>query len=108
MIRIRFDPSALTGADLDWWNAWKARADKAREKVRDAVLKGGLRVYTTLDPTAQANATDATAASIPEKPGFSAALVSIDPTTGPRPLARRAASRPPPQSSSSWESCTSR
>ncbi len=40
MIRVRFDPSALTGADLDWWNAWKARADKARAKVRDAVLAG--------------------------------------------------------------------
>ena len=49
---------------------------------REAVLKGGLRVYTTLDPTAQANATAAINDSVGEKPGFTSALVSLDPTTG--------------------------
>ncbi len=37
MIRVRFDPSALTGADAAWWKAWSERAEKAREKVLDAV-----------------------------------------------------------------------
>ena len=39
MIRVRFDPSALTGADAAWWKAWSERAEKAREKVLDAVAK---------------------------------------------------------------------
>ena len=46
------------------------------------VLTGGLRITSTLDPAMQVAARDAMAAILPEKPGFTAALVAIDPRTG--------------------------
>jgi len=53
-----------------------------REERENAVLRGGLKVYTTLDPDAQANAQNAVDESIGEKPGFTASIVAIDPTSG--------------------------
>lgn len=49
---------------------------------RDRLLKGGLAVYTTIDPTAQARAEQAIAETLPDDPRFTAALVAIDPATG--------------------------
>ncbi|MEI8001394.1 MAG: transglycosylase domain-containing protein [Actinomycetes bacterium] len=50
---------------------------------KEAVLRGGLEIYTTLDPTAQNNALDAINSTVPpDKAGFTAALVAMDPTTG--------------------------
>jgi membrane peptidoglycan carboxypeptidase len=51
-------------------------------KRRDAVLEGGLQIYTTIDPVAQARALDAIRTVVPDQPPFTAALVSIDPNTG--------------------------
>jgi penicillin-binding protein 1A len=47
-----------------------------------AILKGGLKIYATLDPSAQANALNAVYETLPEKPGFTASLVAIEPSTG--------------------------
>ena len=47
-----------------------------------AILKGGLKIYATLDPGAQANAQAAVDETLPEKPGFTASLVAIEPATG--------------------------
>jgi penicillin-binding protein 1A len=47
-----------------------------------AILKGGLKITATLDPGAQANAQGAIDDTIATKPGFTAALVAIDPTSG--------------------------
>ena len=47
-----------------------------------AILKGGLKIYATLDPPMQANALGAVYDTLPEKPGFTAALVAIEPSTG--------------------------
>jgi penicillin-binding protein 1A len=55
---------------------------KDKQARQDAVLRGGLQIYTTLDENAQANAQQAIADSLPDKPGFTAALVAMDPTTG--------------------------
>jgi membrane peptidoglycan carboxypeptidase len=46
------------------------------------LLTGGLRITATLDPAMQQAAQDAMAAILPEKPGFTGALVAIDPRTG--------------------------
>ena len=53
-----------------------------KQARQDAVLRGGLKIYTTLDQNAQANAADAINSSIGDKPGFTAALVAMDPTSG--------------------------
>jgi penicillin-binding protein 1A len=47
-----------------------------------AILKGGLKIHATLDPGAQANASNAVYDTLPEKPGFTASLVAIEPATG--------------------------
>jgi len=49
---------------------------------QDAVLKGGLKIYATLDPKMQADAQAAMDEILPEKPGFTGVLVSMDPTNG--------------------------
>jgi membrane peptidoglycan carboxypeptidase len=54
-------------------------ADRAAREA--AVLKGGLKIYTTADPVAQANAQEAVNNSF-NKPGFSGSIVAIDPRTG--------------------------
>jgi penicillin-binding protein 1A len=52
------------------------------EARQSAILKGGLKIYATLDPVAQANAQGAIDDTIATKPGFTAALVAMEPTTG--------------------------
>jgi penicillin-binding protein 1A len=49
---------------------------------QDAVLKGGLKIHATLDPKLQADAQSAMDEILPEKPGFTGVLVSMDPTNG--------------------------
>ncbi|HXY93045.1 MAG TPA: transglycosylase domain-containing protein [Acidimicrobiia bacterium] len=49
---------------------------------RRAVFSGGLSIYTTIDPAAQARALDAIRSVLPDQPPFTAALVAIDPATG--------------------------
>src|SRR5262249_20794115 len=51
----------------------------ARERRR---LTGGVSVQTTLDPALQRSAQDAMDAILPEKEGFTGALVAMDPSTG--------------------------
>jgi len=58
------------------------RLGATEKERRDAVLQGGLTVHTTLDPTMQAQAEEAVNAITPEKPGFTASLVAMDPKTG--------------------------
>ena len=53
-----------------------------KQARQDAILRGGLKIYTTLDPNAQGNAADAINSSIGDKPGFTASLVAMDPTSG--------------------------
>ena len=40
MIRIRFDPTQLTGADRDWWDAWSKRAAAATQALRSDLKAG--------------------------------------------------------------------
>jgi membrane peptidoglycan carboxypeptidase len=47
-----------------------------------AVLEGGLQVTSTLDPRLQQSAQDAMNRILPEKPGFTGALLSMDPSNG--------------------------
>jgi penicillin-binding protein 1A len=55
----------------------------ATEKERkEKVLTGGLKIYATLDPNLQAAAQRAMDAVLPEKPGWTGSLVSMDPKTG--------------------------
>jgi penicillin-binding protein 1A len=49
---------------------------------REAVLTGGLRIHATLDPAMQTAAQGAIDAILPEKPGFTGALIAMDPQTG--------------------------
>jgi penicillin-binding protein 1A len=52
------------------------------ERIK-AVYGGGLQIHTTLDPKAQAAAQDAITSTLPNTNGkFTAALVSIEPSTG--------------------------
>jgi len=53
-----------------------------KQERRDRVLKGGLKIYASLDPKLQQDAQNAMDAVLPEKPGWTGSLVSIDPTTG--------------------------
>ena len=48
----------------------------------NAVLRGGLKVYTTLDLDAQQRAQDSVDSILPKQPPFTAALVSMDPNNG--------------------------
>jgi penicillin-binding protein 1A len=52
------------------------------EARESAILKGGLKIYATLDPAAQANASTAINDTIASKPGFTASLMAIEPSTG--------------------------
>jgi membrane peptidoglycan carboxypeptidase len=59
-----------------------SRLGATAEERRNALLNGGLHVYTTIDPGAQADAQAAVDAGLPDQPPFTAALVAIDPATG--------------------------
>ena len=65
-----------TGSSSDQRYAVLGDTPEAREA---AILKGGLKIYATLDPGAQANAQGAIDETLPEKPGFTASLVAIEP-----------------------------
>jgi penicillin-binding protein 1A len=55
----------------------------ATEKERrERVLTGGLKIYATLDPNLQAAAQRAMDTVLPEKPGWTGSLVSMDPRNG--------------------------
>jgi penicillin-binding protein 1A len=59
------------------------RLGSTAKERRDKVLKGGLRVYTTFDPTLQNLAVAATTNAKPQKgPDWISSLVAIDPSTG--------------------------
>jgi penicillin-binding protein 1A len=59
------------------------RKEIAEEYGDDMVYEGGLKIYTTLDPDLQATASEAVDSIVnPEAGDPSAALVSIDPSTG--------------------------
>lgn len=72
------------------WVADAARAELASDaRLGDtpeariaAVTGGGLRVHTTIDPAVQQQAQDALTAGVPGGTDLTAALVSLDPTTG--------------------------
>jgi penicillin-binding protein 1A len=64
----------LLGAD------WLGETPQERYQV---LFKGGLSIHTTLDPGAQQLAQDAVTSILPDDPrGFTAAMVSVEPTTG--------------------------
>lgn len=88
-------PSIAPAAELRPGNAWVEEVQDrlftdprfsalgtTREERENAVLRGGLQVFTTIDQSAQANAQRAVDESIGEKPGFTASIVAMDPTTG--------------------------
>jgi penicillin-binding protein 1A len=52
------------------------------QERENSVFRGGLRIYTTLDPVAQKEALAARAAVLPNQPPFTAAMVSIEPSSG--------------------------
>jgi membrane peptidoglycan carboxypeptidase len=59
------------------------RLGSTEAERQDKILKGGLKVYTTFDPTLQAYAEDATTNAKPQMgPDWVSSLVSIDPGTG--------------------------
>jgi membrane peptidoglycan carboxypeptidase len=86
-------PTVKPSSELRPDNAW---AEKAQEVLlsdprlgatpqerRDKVLQGGLKVYTTKDPSLQQMADFGVASGLQTaKPGFGAALVAMDPKTG--------------------------
>jgi penicillin-binding protein 1A len=55
---------------------------KTTAQRRKKLLTGGLSIHTTLDPQLQQHAQNAMNEVLPEKPGFTGALVAIEPKTG--------------------------
>jgi membrane peptidoglycan carboxypeptidase len=49
---------------------------------QQALLEGGLKIYTTYDQTAYDNAKAAIASTVPNRPPITAAIASMDPTNG--------------------------
>jgi len=87
-------PTVAPAADLRPANSWVEEVQDrlftdprysalgtTREERENAVLRGGLKIYTTIDPNAQANAQNAVDVSV-GKPGFTASIVAMDPTSG--------------------------
>lgn len=59
------------------------RLGATRTERAEALFGGGLRIYTTYDPAAQAMAEEAIAANLPDDPRFfTAALAAVEPGTG--------------------------
>jgi penicillin-binding protein 1A len=88
-------PTVKPEAELRPKNAWAEEVQdrlyddplyavlgSTRQERRDRVLKGGLKIYASLDPKLQQDAQNAMDAVLPEKPGWTGSLVSVDPTTG--------------------------
>src|SRR5215207_1693522 len=66
-------------------NPQYAALGNTEDERRDKILKGGLKIYTTFDPTLQRYADDATLnakPATPAGPDWVSSLVSIDPSTG--------------------------
>jgi penicillin-binding protein 1A len=53
-----------------------------RTERQQRVLTGGLKITSTLDPNLQRIAQDAMNEILPEKPGFTGALIAMEPATG--------------------------
>jgi len=85
-------PTATPPADQRPQNFWVEEVQKrlladprlgdTERERQDRLLKGGLKVHTTLDPTAQFQAQTAINTQLPPSDGFTAALVAIEPATG--------------------------
>jgi penicillin-binding protein 1A len=89
-------PTILPTADLRPRNSWAEEVQdsiisderfsalgETREEREQRVLTGGLRIDATLDPHLQELAQNAMNATLPtNKPGFTGALVAMDPKTG--------------------------
>jgi penicillin-binding protein 1A len=88
-------PTIKPSADLRPQNLWTAEVQNrlftdplykvlgnTLQERKDKVLKGGLKIYATEDPSMQADADSAMAQVLPEAPGLTASLVSIDPANG--------------------------
>jgi len=86
-------PTVKPSSELRPDNAWTEKAQEVLlsdprlgatpQERREKVLQGGLQVYTTKDPNLQQMADFAVANGLQAaKPGFGAALVSMDPKTG--------------------------
>ena len=58
------------------------RLGETAQERRNSLLRGGLEVHTTLDPFVQMQAQDAVNRRLPNRPGFTAALVAVEPGTG--------------------------
>jgi membrane peptidoglycan carboxypeptidase len=58
------------------------RLGGTEEERRDRLLRGGLRIQTTLEPDAQQRAQAAVNGNLPNQPPFTGALVAMDPNTG--------------------------
>ena len=52
------------------------------DERRNRLLRGGLRIETTLDPVAQQRAQGAIQGNLPNRPPFTGALIAMDPATG--------------------------
>jgi membrane peptidoglycan carboxypeptidase len=88
-------PTIKPSADLRPTNAWVAEVQKrlftdpiysvlgkTAQERRNAVLKGGLKIYSSEDPAMQALAQHAVDTDLSSPPGFTGALVAMDPTNG--------------------------
>ena len=86
-------PTVKPSTELRPDNAWTERAQEVLlndprlgatpQERRDKLLQGGLKVYTTEDPSLQQMADNAISNGLSgAKPGFGAALVAMDPKTG--------------------------
>lgn len=88
-------PSIVPQAELRPHNAWAEEVQdrlindpmysvlgptKAARRVR--VLTGGLKIHATIDTSVQHLAQDAMREILPDKPGFTGAMVAMDPRTG--------------------------
>src|SRR6266566_1614755 len=86
-------PTVKPTSELRPENAWAEKAQQVLlndprlgatpQERRDKVLQGGLKVYTTEDPSLQPMADGAVTSGLAfAKPGFAGALVAMDPKTG--------------------------
>jgi membrane peptidoglycan carboxypeptidase len=58
------------------------RLGATAEERRTRLLRGGLKIETTLDPAAQQRAQSAVDRNLPNQPPFTGALIAMDPGTG--------------------------
>jgi penicillin-binding protein 1A len=88
-------PTIVPDAELRPRNAWAEEVQDrlindpmysvlgpTTEARRARVLTGGLKIIATIDPAVQRLAQDAMSEVLPEKPGFTGAMVAMDPRNG--------------------------